>query len=531
MGELSKLSDSPELLNPSDLLEAVEPLENPSIILATLNARYIHSSFGLRYLKANMGDLEAATMIQEFTLEIKAEDMAERLLAHQPKILGFSLYIWNAVQTEGLIRLIKELQPELPIIIGGPEVSYETETQAVFDSVDYVVTGWGDISVPALCADLLAGTPPEQKIIKGEQPRLSDIKMPYHLYTDEDIKNRVIYVEASRGCPYKCEFCLSALDKTAWPYDGELFLAEMETLYQRGVRQFKFVDRTFNLNIKASLKIIDFFLERMDDDLFLHFELIPDHLPELLKDAIKKFPENSLQFEIGIQTFNPEVQSLISRRQKNDKARENLCWLRAETQAYIHADLIFGLPGDDLVSFADSFDQLYELQPHEIQVGILKRLKGSPIIRHSEHYQLRFNPNPPFNVLSTSTIDFSQMQSMNRFARYWDMIANSGRFKHTLNSLIEMSPFNRFMQISNALFDRLQQTHRISLNRLFDALHDIALEEFDVDQQWLQTQLMKDFKLSGLKTIPACLAEKQRASISQSRTVKRNQRQSRHSAT
>ena len=502
------------------------------IVLATLNARYIHSSFGLRYLKANMGSLEAQAHIAEFTLESRPEDVAEKLLALKPSILLVSIYIWNAVQSEALIALIREIQPDLPIVIGGPEVSYEIEGQKVFSLVDYVISGWGDVSVPKLCRQLLSGERPKDKIIKGEQPKLSEIKMPYYLYTDEDIKNRVIYVEASRGCPYKCEFCLSALDKTAWPFDTNLFLAEMDKLYQRGARQFKFVDRTFNLNIKVSLRILEFFLERMDDDLFLHFELIPDHLPDALKETIKRFPKKRLQFEIGIQTFNEDVQKLISRRQKNGKAAENLRWLREETEAYIHADLIFGLPGEGVDSFADSFNQLYSLRPHEIQVGILKRLKGSPIIRHAEEYQLRFNPNSPFSILSTRDVSFDELQRMTRFARYWDMVGNSGRFTQALPLMLDENPFDQFMLFTDTVFARLQQTHKISLLRLFDALHDIAIEVLGVSEEPFRLALDEDYFSSGLKSRPKyMLRELSNAAnkvAASGKTSKRNQRQTRH---
>ena len=500
------------------------------IVLSTLNARYIHSSFGLRYIKANMVELEENTSIVEFTLEPKPEDIAEQLLSLDPQVLVMSVYIWNTVQTEAVLAIVRELRPDLPIVVGGPEVSYEIEGQAIFGLVDYVVAGWGDISVPALCRQLIVGERPQEKIIQGEQPKLCEIKMPYHLYTDEDVRNRVIYVEASRGCPYKCEFCLSALDKTAWPFDIELFLSEMDKLYQRGVRQFKFVDRTFNLNIKVSQRILNFFLERIDDDMFLHFELIPDNLPEALKETIKQFPAGRLQFEIGIQTFNPEVQKLISRRQKNNKAEENLRWLRQETAAYLHTDLIFGLPSEGMSSFANSFDLLYSLQPHEIQVGILKRLKGSPIVRHTKEYKLRFNPNPPFNILSTRDVSFAEMQQMNRFARFWDLLANSGRFRKTMPFLIETSPFALFFKLSEAMYARFGQTHKIALLRLFDAVYDIAIESFDIEKESFLRALIEDFERSGLKSKPRCLVDENTHSskIARKGSNKANSRQLRH---
>jgi hypothetical protein len=379
-----------------------------------------------------------------------------------------------------------------------------------------------------LATAVLGDETPHERLITGIQPPLAQLRMPYYLYNDDDLKNRVLYVEASRGCPFKCEFCLSALDKTAWPFDLDLFLSEMDRLYKRGARHFKFVDRTFNLKIKNSLRILEFFLERMDADLFLHFEVVPDHLPEALKSMISRFPAGSLQFEIGIQTFNPDVQTRISRKQNNQAAKDNLQWIRDHTQAHIHADLIFGLPGEDCASFAQSFDQLYELRPHEIQVGILKRLKGSPIVRHTEPYKLVFNPNPPFNILSTDCIDFSEVQNLARFARYWDLLANSGRFRTALPLILANQPFANFSKFSRDLFALSGQTHRISLLRLFDLVFEIVAGYPHIEAEELRECLHQDFSRSGLKSIPRCLHDSVNPSHKTVADNKHRQRQARH---
>ena len=511
--------------------------EAPSspIVLATLNARYIHSAFGLRYLKANLAELQDACQIEEFTLESRPEDIVEVLLEHQPRVVGFGVYIWNSIQTEQVVSLLKAVAPEVIIVLGGPEVSYENDDQAIVALSDYVITGWGEVSFRDLMRDLLNDqpiAPPASKIIKGEQPKLDQIAMPYDLYSDNDIKNRVLYVEASRGCPFKCEFCLSALDKTAWPFDLDEFLGYMDKLYKRGARHFKFVDRTFNLKIKNSLKILEFFLERMDNELFLHFEVVPDHLPAALQEMITKFPAGSLQFEIGIQTFNPEVQSRISRRQDNEQAKTNISWIRDHTQAYIHADLIFGLPGETIDSFASSFNQLFALRPHEIQVGILKRLKGSPIIRHTEQHALVFNPNPPFSIVSSDTVNYKAVQQVNRFARYWDLIGNSGRFKSSLSLIMGDTPYERFSELSQALYNKTGQTHKISLLRLYDLVFDIATQQLGVEVEPITQAIFTDFDQSGLKSIPKCLVKQSSITRSQKRhqSAKKahNTRQARH---
>ncbi len=207
------------------------------ITLTTINARYVHAALGLRCLRANMGVLRAGTRISEFVLGDRPADIAERLLADAPRLIGFGVYIWNVEETARVIAILKRVAPDIVIVVGGPEVSYETEEQRVCTLADYVVTGWGDVTFPQLCADIVAGKPPAQKIHAGKQPPLADIALPYGEYTDEDIARRFIYVEASRGCPFKCEFCLSALDKTAWPFEVERFLGELQMLNDRGGRQ------------------------------------------------------------------------------------------------------------------------------------------------------------------------------------------------------------------------------------------------------------------------------------------------------
>lgn len=441
-----------------------------SIVLSTLNARYTHASLGLRYLLANMGELQGQTRIFEFVIGTKTTELAEQLLKHQPRIIGFGVYIWNVEETTRLVALLKRVAPHIRIVLGGPEVSYEAAEQPIVQLADYVISGWGEVTFPDICRQMLNGPQPIMKQHAGVQPPLKDLALPYHLYSDEDIAHRTLYVEASRGCPFKCEFCLSALDKTAWPFELDGFLAEMESLYQRGARLFKFVDRTFNLNVKTSLRILDFFLDKLaanpNDPVFAHFEVVPDHLPEALKEAISRFPAGALQFEIGIQTFNPTVQALVSRKQNNDKAAENIRWLCQHSQAHLHVDLIAGLPGEDMDSFGRGFDQLVALGPHEIQFGILKRLRGTPIIRHTVDYGMVYDPYPPYTILATDRIDFATMQRLVRFARYWDLIANSGRFGNTLPVLLGDAPFANFLALADWLYRQTDATHRIAMDRL-----------------------------------------------------------------
>lgn len=471
------------------------------IVLSTLNARYAHASLGLRYLRANLGALHERSEIIEFVIGQRTEDMVERLLAAQPTVIGFGVYIWNVIETTRVVALLRLLAPDIRIVLGGPEVSYEQHDQPICAAADYVISGWGDLSFARLCAQVLAGEAPVEKYIVGEQPPLAAITMPYAEYSDQDLRERYLYVEASRGCPFKCEFCLSALDKTAWPFDVSAFLCELESVYARGARQFKFVDRTFNLKVDTSLKILDFFLERLAqnpaDPPFVHFEVVPDHLPDRLKAAIARFPAGTLQFEIGIQSFDVAVQQRISRRQNNAAAIENLRWLRNHSQAHLHVDLIAGLPGETLQSFAAGFDQLVALAPHEIQFGILKRLRGAPIDRHSEAYALRFNPEPPYTILSTSELDFATLQHLGRYAKLWDLLYNAGRYPLTLPLLLAQSPFMHFSDFVRWVQAEHGQNHGIAVETMIGLLHQYLIGERSLSRDAVESALLSDYQRGG----------------------------------
>ena len=516
--------------------------DSPAIVLATLNAKYIHASLGLRCLLANMdrhggAGLRARTQLREFVIQKRPTQIVEDLLALNPQVIGLGIYIWNVVETTQVVRLLKTLRPDIKVVLGGPEVSHETGEQEICRLADHVVTGWGDVSFPKLCGALLNGPKPLMKIIIGEQPPLHELALPYHEYTAEDLAKRLLYVEASRGCPFKCEFCLSSLDKTAWAFELDGFMAEMDTLFQRGARNFKFVDRTFNLKVDFSVRILQFFLDRMAPDLFVHFEVVPDSLPDRLKALIVQFPAGSLQFEVGIQSFNPEVQKRISRKQDNVKTAENLRWLVGESQAHVHADLIFGLPGETLQSFADGFDRLFELAPHEIQFGILKRLRGTPITRHTADFAMAYDPQTPYTILQTSTIDFATMQRIQRFARYWEMVANSGRFSAVLHLLLRDdaqapgSAFGHFLAFSDWLWKTTAKTHEFALEKLVDLLFDHLTAVRGSNDDAVRATLLVDYRASGARGRPQCLAEvlsAERSALPAGSAKRRSERQERH---
>jgi radical SAM superfamily enzyme YgiQ (UPF0313 family) len=249
----------------------------------------------------------------------------------------------------------------------------------------------------------------------------------------------------------------------------------MKMLLDKGVRQFKFIDRTFNLSPKISCQILQFFLNHIELGLFLHFEMVPDRLPQEIKDLIKQFPEGSLQFEIGIQTLNPAVAALVSRKNDLKKVEENFKFLKEHTHVHTHADLIAGLPGETLESFALGFEKLLSWRPDEIQLGILKRLKGTPIIRHDKEWEMVYSDKAPFQVLSTKTMNSETLEKLHRFSRFWDQINNSGRFKNTMSHLLNQEDFFfKFMELADFLFKRFERTHSIHLRDLAQAVEEFT---------------------------------------------------------
>jgi len=477
----------------------------PDILLAAINAKWIHPSLALRLLKANLGDLENRCDIIEFALRQPLREKTGPVLAAKPKILGLSVSIWNHTATLELLKKLHETwddetarQPGLSqrqglserpvVILGGPEASYLPDKAELFKYADYRIRGEGETAFRELCAAVLNG---EEVSVRDDfyTVDLNAINNGYRLYTDEDLTKKLVYVEAGRGCPFGCEFCQSAIragDGTGGGAGGdrvrefplEPFLSQMEDLIHRGAKTFKFLDRTFNLNIERSKKIMEFFLyniiEQIKQDkkpLVVHFETVPSRFPPDLVDTAARFPTGTLRLEIGIQTLNPEVSARVNRPSKPDKELETLRLLAEKTNAIIHADLIAGLPGEDIVSFGKGFDALWAAlngRDHkriEIQPGILKLLPGAPVARHTESFGMVFNPLPPYEVIETAALPAPDLDRIKNFARFWELIVN--------RRLLDIGPapvFDRFMELSDALLARFGRNWAIPKDDLLDTI-------------------------------------------------------------
>jgi radical SAM superfamily enzyme YgiQ (UPF0313 family) len=514
-----------------------------TILLTTLNARYAHTALGLRYLHANMGELQPMTRIIEFTMNEQIQSIAEELLKHSPRIIGIGVYIWNASQCSELIQTFKKVSPQTVIVLGGPEAGHLPH-RVDLSRADYIISGEGEVAFYELCKEILStlhcGLDPQSKIlnqvqddnkpifIKAPLPDLKSIHLPYSAYNDEDVAHRYIYVEASRGCPFECEFCLSSIDEKVRNFPLDELLEEFETLWERGARNFKFIDRTFNLNMTFANRILDFFLSK-EPPYFAHFEVIPDHFPDVLKEKIKLFPAGSLQLEIGIQTLDPLIAKGINRPLKLEKIVENLRFLENETHAHMHLDLIVGLPGESIEGFGRNLDTLVSLTHSEIQIGILKNLSGTTLSRHDQEHGMIYSDTPPYDILQNNLLSFEQIQKMKRFARFWDIFYNSGSFTKTVPLLwtstcirhCGLDPqskilnqvqddqiprvFDGFYAFSEWIYTQTLSTWKISLERQIALIHAYLCEHHN--KEIVEAALIEDLATRPEKTIPFFLRQ------------------------
>ncbi len=471
-----------------------------NIVLLGINARYSHTSLGLRYIKANLKEYKNSSTIIERTINEDVYSISEEILSYKPKIVGMGTYIWNALVIKRVSEIIKKVLPETYIILGGPEVSH-FPLRIEFKYADFIVMGEGEEAFYRLCKDILTNNNVKRdRFVTADVVDTKKIELPYDEYGDEDIKHRHIYVESSRGCPFACEFCLSAIDKGVRYFDLDKILEEFEKLWHRGVRKFKFIDRTFNLNIKFAIKLLDFFLSK-NESYSLHFEVVPDNFPNRLKQKLRLFPQGCLQLEIGLQSLNTKILSNINRKMNIEKTKANIEFLEKYTNTHLHLDLIIGLPGENLDSFANNLNELKSITDSEIQLGVLKKLSGTTISRWDKVYDMLYSDEPPYEIIQNSLISFEKMQEMKRFARFWDIFYNSGNFHKTKDFIWQNSTvFDSFLDFSRWIYCKTKATYQISLMRQCELLFDYLTSQKKCDKKVIADSILEDIiKVEGRK--------------------------------
>ncbi len=506
------------------------------VLLLTVNSRYAHCSHALRVLRAALEGAGGNCDTLEFAEGARPRDVAEAVLARGPALVGFSTYLWNVQVLGEAAGLLRQLGFPGLLVFGGPEVSDPADLPAaVAANADVVICGEGEEALVELVAELSKPrtaplplsqprTPPsglskprtERSAVSGSSPRLilppptdlTHATLPYHLYSDDDLAHRTVYVESSRGCGGTCAFCTAAGSPVRrFPLDR--LLPALESLLDRGLRQFKFLDR--DLRAAPWKQLLPFFLAQHQAGraTFLHFELTPGAVPQGLVDLLAAFPTASIQLEVGVQTLNPEVLARIGRRQSTDAVLTDLGRLLALPSLYVHADLMAGLPGESLESLAAGFNQLWATGVHEIQLVDVKRLRGTALARFDQEFAQIWSPSPPYELLANRDLDFATLQRLRRLARLLDRLHNNGHFPaFSRLFLATPQPFQRlwafllFLEAREAAAGHNLTLDRLTAQHLAAPLLDFALDHLHLDPKTTAQALNQDLGTTRGRATP-----------------------------
>lgn len=419
------------------------------ILLSTLNAKYIHSSLALRYLAAYCKGDGHEIIVREYTVNNGSLEVLSDMYSCQADIIGLACYIWNIEASLELVKLLKKVQPNAIIVLGGPEVSYQPEDLLQHDAVDYIILGEGEQTLAALLRAL--NNSDSVKDIPGVVCRdntmaakpqvvanLDDIPFPYSHQDMEFLKDKILYYESSRGCPFSCQYCLSSATSGVRFFSQERVLNDLAFFIEHDVKQVKFVDRTFNARKEHYFPIMKFLAAQTCRTNF-HFEIAADIWDDEVLEFLSDVPPGRFQFEVGIQSTNEQTLAVIKRHNNWPKIVKNVSQIKDYGNIHLHLDLIVGLPHETISEFAKSFNDVYQLQPDMLQIGFLKMLKGSGIRRSSVDHGYVYMDSAPYEVLANNYMDYSQIRKLKILEEVFEQVYNTGRFRYTLPWLIALS--------------------------------------------------------------------------------------------
>ncbi len=415
-------------------------------LLVAVNAKYIHSNPAVYSLKRFAGEYTDAVEIAEYTINNRMEDILEDIYRRKPDVIGFSCYIWNIGMVEKLMGELHKLLPKLPVFLGGPEVTYDADKLLrKYPYLTGIFIGEGEATFAEVVKYYVKKNPESLEDIPGLMLRsgmtlarapLNLTEVPF-LYDDmAPFTNRIIYYETQRGCPFRCSYCLSSIDKTVRFRDIEVVKKELAFFLEKKVKQVKFVDRTFNCNHDYAMAVWQYLYDHDNGVTNFHFEIAGDILREDEIALVAKMRPGLVQFEIGVQSTNTDTLREIRRVMDIEKLKQVVAALKAAHNVHIHLDLIAGLPYEDYDSFARSFDDVYAMEPEQLQLGFLKVLKGSYMAEMAESYGLVYTDYAPYEVLYTNWLSFTEICRLKRIEEMVEIYYNSGQFAHSLPVMI-----------------------------------------------------------------------------------------------
>ncbi|NRY62363.1 B12-binding domain-containing radical SAM protein [Clostridium beijerinckii] len=412
------------------------------VLITAVDSKFIHSNLAVRYLKSFTRDMDYESKIKEFTINDREGRILEEIIKEKPDIVAFSTYIWNVELISRVANLIKRVDSNIEILYGGPEVSFDSRSFLKNNVGEYVIEGEGEKTYRDFILYKLGKIKLEDvrglhykinDIVYSNEKRplmsMDEIIFPYE--ENEDLTNKIVYYEASRGCPFNCKYCLSSTSHGVRFLDIDRVLKDLMYFINKEVRLVKFVDRTFNCNSKFAMAIWDFLINQ-DTNTQFHFEISADILKPQEIELLSKAPKGRFRFEVGVQTTNDEVLRNINRFVNFSDIKEKVLEIEALRNIDQHLDLIAGLPGEDYESFKKSFNDMYEIKPEEIQLGFLKLLKGSSMREDAEKYGMEYSPYPPYEILKTDKISYEELLKLKKVEEMVDKYYNSQKFNHII---------------------------------------------------------------------------------------------------